>query len=446
MRITQGFETEAIGSHCFSVRFSPDATWLAASGAQGRVSIFNVSTRQEAYRLNIMEHEQHPVKQVCWRPERSDASTRTRGVLVGASTDGKVRQWHVTSKRLLQTWGDPQVTGQLYCVDYASDGSKAAAAGQHPTIFVCDEETKAVTEMTGGDSLTTPGHASRIFAIRFPPAGALSNHGSNIILSGGWDNSVQVWDLRIGHAVRAIFGPGISGDGLDVDAAGKSVLTASWREEDPLERWDLGSGQKIESIPWRASDTKFRPPCSLYCARFSKDAGSKFIAAGGSMSNEGLGEAKIFDREAARRDPKTPMCIGTVPKMSVLSMDFSADGAQLAVGGSGGRVRVSTMNNSLSLKEEDLLPLDYLDESWAQLGNRSNANSKDVVTAADFPNKEDLEYHLDPDDMESEGGDSEDYENNDKLWSTEEHRQEPTTSGRARVPAPIPPNQGYPAA
>ena len=34
----------------------------------------------------------------------------------------------------------------------------------------------------------------------------------NVLLSGGWDNTVQVWDVRAGQSVRSIFGPHICGE------------------------------------------------------------------------------------------------------------------------------------------------------------------------------------------------------------------------------------------
>ncbi|CAE8660961.1 unnamed protein product, partial [Polarella glacialis] len=84
MHLAPAFVTGKIDEQVYSVRFSPDDSFLAAAGTHGVVSVFNVSTGQEAYRLG--RSSSHPVKQVCWRPDDSSASLRTRGLLVSAST------------------------------------------------------------------------------------------------------------------------------------------------------------------------------------------------------------------------------------------------------------------------------------------------------------------------------------------------------------------------
>lgn len=43
--------------------------------------------------------------------------------------------------------------------------------------------------------------------------------------AGGWDNTVQVWDVRVGYAVRSIYGPHICGDSLDLD--GNTIVTGT---------------------------------------------------------------------------------------------------------------------------------------------------------------------------------------------------------------------------
>ena len=55
------------------------------------------------------------------------------------------------------------------------------------------------------------GHAQRVFALKYHPE---TNY---ILVTGGWDNHLKVWDTRTTEGVvRTIHGPHICGDGLDL--------------------------------------------------------------------------------------------------------------------------------------------------------------------------------------------------------------------------------------
>jgi len=331
------FATEAVDSEVFSVQFNANDTLLATGCGRGTICIYNVSTHQESCRLNRTGTS--PMKEVRWRPEPADAPARTRGLLVGASTDGLVRQWHVPSSRLLHEFGNAEETGQLFCVDYTSDGAHIVAGGMQE-LWVFDEETKKQTAvLKGGDSLTTSGHSSRVFAVRCHP----SLDQPALVLSSGWDSSVQFWDLRAGAtAVRAIFGPHVCGGAIDISRDGSTVLTGSWRAEDQLELWDFASGKRLEVIPWRREGIQ-EPPCLLYSACFSKAPRGPLIAAGGSCGSAHTGEAKIIEGccPGDTTGSEKQRCAGTFTKFTCLSTSFASENSGLvAFGGSDGRTRV----------------------------------------------------------------------------------------------------------
>jgi len=163
----------------------------------------------------------------------------------------------------------------------------------------------------------TAGHANRVFSLRFNP------DDPNIIISGGWDNTMQIWDTRIDHAVRSIFGPHVCGDSVDI--CNNIILSGSWRPTNSLQTWDFGSGKLIDNIPWSMGPSSAEP-CLLYAAQFSKGNGGQYLAAGGSGANE----AKIFHRDSLK-------VVGEIYgfKKGVYTLDFSADSKMLAVGGAG---------------------------------------------------------------------------------------------------------------
>lgn len=132
------------------------------------------------------------------------------------------------------------------------------------------------------------GHADRVFSVKY------TSRDDDLLISGGWDDTVYVWDGRCGRAVRSFFGPHICGDALDFDEGRAQVLTGSWREREALQVWDLGTGELADTLPWRPAEGQ--PPCYLYAAMFGTGALSRFIAAGGSKSNE----VRLVERERGR--------------------------------------------------------------------------------------------------------------------------------------------------
>jgi WD40 repeat protein len=89
----------------------------------------------------------------------------------------------------------------VFALDYRPDGVEFATGGKDATVRVYDEATKALSGRLksgmGYGKDVTSGHSNRIFSVKYHPTEA------HTILSGGWDNTVQVWDTRVGHSVRA---------------------------------------------------------------------------------------------------------------------------------------------------------------------------------------------------------------------------------------------------
>lgn len=156
--------------------------------------------------------------------------------------------------------------------------------------------------------------------------------GFCVLLLTGWDNTVQIWDLRAGHSVRSIYGPHICGDALDVNAQGH-ILTGSWRPEKALQIWDLGSGRLMHDIFWTSGLGESRDVgenASLYVAQFSPDG--SLIVAGGT----GTKDARVFDCKA-NYALLGRVRVGT---KGVYSCDFSANGQRVAVGGGSDSIAV----------------------------------------------------------------------------------------------------------
>ena len=88
------------------------------------------------------------------------------------------------------------------------------------------------------------GHSNRIFSVRFNVV------DPNMIASGGWDNTVQIYDIRKKGPIESLFGPHICGETLDFKNDGFTLLTGSYRMDDVIELWDLRKFEKFRVINW----------------------------------------------------------------------------------------------------------------------------------------------------------------------------------------------------
>jgi WD40 repeat protein len=323
-----GYEPAA---DCFCVRFSPDDEYLAASFSNGAIHVFNAETGKQEFVLNGPGESEGtlqaplPTTQLRWRPHSAQSKTKSVLISVNAEFDGQVLHWHIKSGKCLHTITEKG--NQLFCLDYFSDGSQFATAGRDRTVRVYDEATKRMTQqLQAGDLKETAGHSNRVFSLKYHPT------EPHIILSGGWDNTVQVWDTRRGHSIKSLWNCYICGDSVDFSGDGTRVLTGSWRTENALQIWDFGTGKVLETVDWKSATSQ--TTSMLFSAQFSKDEAGSMVLAGGSQENE----AKFF--HCQKGQPTTAFgALVNMPK-PVFSTDFSSNSKMAAIGGADGQIRV----------------------------------------------------------------------------------------------------------
>ncbi|PNW83055.1 hypothetical protein CHLRE_06g305000v5 [Chlamydomonas reinhardtii] len=220
------------------------------------------------------------VTSLAFRPDVS--GSRMQNVLLAAQADAIVHV-HVGTKRVLHV--QRESGNRINTLAMRADGRMFASAGSDTVVRVYDEAAApggaACRTLDHGDGVTTTGHTSHVFSLAWQP------DDPQIILSGGWDNRVLVWDLRVHRSVRSISGPHICGDALDISPASGAgapassplVLTGSWRATNPLQLWDLGSGRLLTNLPWWQPEPD---GCLPYAARFGTGAAAGLVVAGGS--------------------------------------------------------------------------------------------------------------------------------------------------------------------
>ncbi|KAH0572061.1 WD40 repeat protein [Spironucleus salmonicida] len=207
-----------------AITFSPDTSTIASGCGDGSVRVYAAAAGRRLFRL---QNGTSPITSVQFKPELSPTEPLQ---ILSASSAGVVTRWHASRGTILSTFTLPT---EIYNLKYAPDASIYAAAGKDKAIRIFDENTNSqLCELRGGSNvLQTAGHSNRIFSVEFDKL----NH--NILYSSGWDNTVQIWDIRCGHSVSSIHDVQVCGDSLD--SAENLLLCGSWRQRAALQVFDL---------------------------------------------------------------------------------------------------------------------------------------------------------------------------------------------------------------
>ncbi|XP_069461714.1 small ribosomal subunit protein RACK1-like [Ambystoma mexicanum] len=304
----------------FSVQFSPNGKQLAVGFGNGAIQIVNVDFGTVAYTLTSGHHTSHAVTALSFHPKSR------KSLLVSAGADGIVSIYDIESEMNVASLPEPD--NEINALDFCMDGSVFATAGKDKNIRLYDSHTNQILNVLQApdalscDDLTMMnGHSRRIFALKFHPS------EYHIFLTGGWDDSIKIWDKRMAKEVRRVInGPHICGPGIDIKE--NMVLTASWVARNGLQLWDFRTSELLKDIPFPGNSLQGE---FLYAAKFC----NKDVAIAGGSGTFG----------ASAVNYKTDKVLGEVslPNKTVQTMDVTRDGHVVAVAGVGGNLRIAEL-------------------------------------------------------------------------------------------------------
>ncbi|KAM9315665.1 GATOR2 complex protein WDR24-like [Gastrophryne carolinensis] len=303
----------------YSLCFSPSAKQLAVGFGNGAIQIVNTESGSLASTLFSGHRTRQAITSLRYHPKNSN-------VLVAAGADGLISFYDVKSEINVHSLKEPE--NEIHALDYNKDGSVFATAGKDRNIRLYDSHTNEIVNtmvapdfLNGDDLSLTSGHTRRIFALRFHPS------EYHIFLTGGWDDSIKVWDKRMAKEARKVInGPHICGPGIDI--RNNYILTASWVAHNALQLWDFRTTSLIQNIPFPASILHGE---FLYTARFCTN---NVVLAGGS----GTCSARAINF-------KTQESLGevTLTNKAVQVVDSASGGQVVAVAGVGGNLHIAEL-------------------------------------------------------------------------------------------------------
>lgn len=305
---------------CFSVRFNQYNTHVACGYSTGRLGIFSLDAPNEKKKIVIPQISEFPITCLRWKPQN-------RTTLLAVTADGMIQQIHSTSGKLLnklEEKGNP-----LMCVDYSCDGFLFATGGNDKKVRLYDDNTKTLISKLEAKKFSLPEHSNRIFSVKFHPL------DPNVLVSGGWDNNLLIYDTRAREVQGALYGPHICGDGIDIK--GSTMLTVSWEKVDQVQFWDLKMMKNISTIQcYTTKDANINKNSTyLYSGRFHP----RYNLFGVTGSNKNM--MRIYSSEGENLVKDYPLEFENIKiECPCYSIDFSSDGEKAAVGTADSAVRL----------------------------------------------------------------------------------------------------------
>lgn len=93
--------------------------------------------------------------------------------------------------------GETNIDDTLNCLDFNCTSERLAVGGNDAKVKIYDDNLpeKPLLRVLRSTGKMFPGHSNRIYSLKF------NNTDENILYSSGWDDTVQINDLREGGPV-----------------------------------------------------------------------------------------------------------------------------------------------------------------------------------------------------------------------------------------------------
>lgn len=238
--------TNNITSQIHSLKFDQHDRYLATQHSTSQISLHSLNNLSKSLQtLSPQIHSQlspHTSPCIKWKP-----GCRNKSILISLNIDGSLDHWDGASGKSNYKLFD--INNLAVCADFAPNGKNFAFGTNNKNVIVIDEiyskPIHCFEPGTGGFI----GHSEKITCVKFDP------DNSNVLVSASADRILQVWDLRIARAIKAIFGPDVRNDALDI--RDNAILTGSCRDTEQLQVFDISTGELIYNI-----DQQCQPPIS----------------------------------------------------------------------------------------------------------------------------------------------------------------------------------------
>ncbi|KAK7867843.1 hypothetical protein R5R35_003519 [Gryllus longicercus] len=199
-------------SEVLSIKYTSGYQYLAVGMTNGTIDLYTMPTGVLV--RNLAEKDKGSVGPVT-NIKHGMTPLHVRNI-TATHVDGTIKCWDIHSGSIKYSIREKrQVLGLAYHPQLA----KFITFGEDARIHLYDEESSCLEGVYEPTDLpeAVDGHVSRVFSGCFNPAMPYE------FITGGWDDTIQVWDTRVNQSIRHMSGAHICGDGLDINSSGKQA-------------------------------------------------------------------------------------------------------------------------------------------------------------------------------------------------------------------------------
>ena len=329
-----------------AVEFSPvDASLVASAGESNIIKLWNLQNNT----VRTLRGHTGIVNSIAFSPNGE--------LLASVSDDRTIKLWNVRNQQNVRTLQD----GTPYrSVAFSPDGRVfATAGGHHVTIW----------DLPNRMEIARLDHNRAVRAVAFSPDGQLLAVGENV---GEGPASVKVWDVQRRQVVVRLTANPKSVKSIEFSFDNRYMAASGWNGH--LKVWDVSNWELLRTIP----------NIGHYDIAFSPDG--KMLA-----GTNGNGYVSLWWVEDGTRVARLPG-----PTEYRHPVDFSLDGAYLAVGAEDGLLRIWQMDTSLEGQNTGGIRILHVDTYHQQLGTAKSAAMNNIPDPVPPPAIVREYFQLDP--------------------------------------------------
>ena len=292
------FDPLTTTSSVFTTSIAPDNSLIAAGLSQGSIQLFSTKTGRLSYYL-YPSREEYPVMSVRFLPKDP------KHFLV-ASADGQISLYSL-QQQPEKIYTINEYPNEVYAMEVNNLGNRFAVGGRDRVIRVYDVKTEEIQRrlFKRMNYEQSNGHINRINALHY------NRFNPHMLISAGWDDTLQFWDLRMNESIHTILGPHCFSDSIDV--FDHTLVAGSLRIRNQIQLFDLRTFTQVADVKWPTENENDHQSIVYAC---------KFDPSGQTFLVGGSGDTTI---RAFSRTTMEPVQSEIKSKSTVYTISFSPD-------------------------------------------------------------------------------------------------------------------------